>query len=201
MERDHSIPGARGLFIAPSSVIAVIIPWGTNNTSVFAGIVVFSLALIAVFASGKHDRCGSSHASEWRGCSWRWADGICFTAFCTPFSHCFKRTRNPNRLVFLFSLALAILAAFGLDQLAHQPPDAVSPNCPQRAVCFGGLHRRTPASRSRVGADWAERFSGHAWSYCVSVRHGAFCGAKRRVFKPVRDCGGDGPGASLSWET
>lgn len=102
----------------PSSVVAIVVPWlGNNNAAVFAGIVVLSLALIAVFAKWHilwvrlFTFLGLGGLLLALG-GWNLFHGLLYAVL--PI---FQMTRNPNRLVFLFSLALAILAAFGLDYL------------------------------------------------------------------------------------
>ena len=102
----------------PSSVIAVVVPWVVNNNAaVFAGIVVFSLALIAVFAKWQTRWVRLFTCLGMAGLllalgGWNLFHGLLYAV--VPL---FDKARNPNRLVSLFSLAVAILAAFGLDCL------------------------------------------------------------------------------------
>lgn len=101
----------------PSSVIAILMPYSTHIASIFAGIVVLSLALIAVFAKWQVRSVRLFTSLAMAGLllalgGWNLFHGLVYAVL--PL---FQRTRNPNRLVFLFSLAMAILAAFGLDHL------------------------------------------------------------------------------------
>jgi hypothetical protein len=103
--------------LTPSSVIGILLPWATQIADIFAGIVVLSLALIAVFARWQVRSVRLFAALGMAGLllalgGWNLFHGLLYSV--VPL---FQKTRNPNRLVFLFSLALAILAAFGLDYL------------------------------------------------------------------------------------
>ncbi len=103
--------------LTPSSVIGILLPWATQIADIFAGIVVLSLALIAVFARWQVRSVRLFATLGMAGLllslgGWNLFHGLFYAVL--PL---FQKTRNPNRLVFLFSLALAILAAFGLDYL------------------------------------------------------------------------------------
>ncbi len=103
--------------LTPSSVIAIIVPWGGQNGSAYAGIVVFSLALIAICALWQ---------TRWvRLFTWFALAGLLLALGGWNLFHgllyavlpLFHKARNPNRLLSMFGLGLAILAAFGLDCL------------------------------------------------------------------------------------
>jgi hypothetical protein len=102
----------------PSSLIAIVMPWvANNNAAVFVGIVVFSLALIAIFIAWQTQWVRLFTCLGMAGLllamgGWNLFHGLLYAVI--PL---FEKARNPNRLVCLFSLAVAILAAFGLDCL------------------------------------------------------------------------------------
>ena len=102
----------------PSSAIGIIVPWvANNNTPVFAGIVVLVLASIAIFAKWHTPWVRLFTCIGMAGLllalgGWNLFHGLLYAVI--PL---FEKARNPNRLVSLFSLGLAILAAFGLDCL------------------------------------------------------------------------------------
>jgi len=103
--------------MTPSSVIAILMPLSAHIAGIFTGVVVLSLALFAVFARWQ---VRPVRLFTWLGIAglllalggWNLFHGLLYAVL--PL---FQTTRNPNRLVFLFSMAVAILAAFGLDQL------------------------------------------------------------------------------------
>jgi hypothetical protein len=113
-----------GYSLTPSSVLAIIVPWGGQNGSAFTGIVVFSLALIAVFALWQTRWVRLFTSLALAGLllalgGWNLFHGILYAAL--PL---FQMARNPNRFLSMFGLGLAILAAFGLDCLRtglHMP--------------------------------------------------------------------------------
>jgi hypothetical protein len=110
--------------LTPSSVIAIIVPWGGQNGSAYVGIVVFSLALIAVFALWQTRWVRLFTCLGLAGLllalgGWNLFHGLLYAVL--PLFH---KARNPNRLLSMFGLGVAILAAFGLDCLRaglHMP--------------------------------------------------------------------------------
>ena len=101
----------------PSSWIAMIVPWGGHNTEAFTGIVVLSLAVMAI-VTGWQVRwvrlftCVALTGLLLALGGWNVFHGLLYAIL--PL---FGKARNPDRLISLFSLSIAILAAFGLDYL------------------------------------------------------------------------------------
>ena len=102
---------------APSSLMALVVPWGGNNMEAFAGVMVLTLAVIAICARWQ-DRwvrlftCLALAGLLLSLGGWNPFHGLLYTVL--PL---FAKTRNPNRLVSMFDLGVAFLAAFGLDCL------------------------------------------------------------------------------------
>ncbi len=105
----------------PASLMAVVVPWGGQDSGAFTGIVVLSLAAIAVFTSWR-DRwirlftCMAVAGLLFALGGWNVFHGILYAVL--PI---LEKARNPTRIVSLFGLGVSILAAFGLDRLRLDP--------------------------------------------------------------------------------
>ena len=103
--------------LPPSSLIAVLVPWGAPESDTFVGVVVLSLVSLAVLAAWQN-RWVRLFTSVALGAlllalgGWNLFHGLLYALL--PL---FEKARAPNRIIFLFGLALAILAAFGFDGL------------------------------------------------------------------------------------
>lgn len=101
----------------PSSLIALIVPWGARNVEAFVGVAVLGLTIIGVFTRW------SDRFVRWFTClalaglllslgGWNLIHGILYSAL--PL---FGKARIPSRLLSVFDLGVAPLAAAGLDAL------------------------------------------------------------------------------------
>ncbi len=102
---------------APSSLIALIVPWSAHNVEAFVGIGVLCLAIVAIFTrwSDRYVRlltCLSLAGLLLSLGSWNLIHGILYSTF--PL---FGKARIPSRLLSIFGLGMAPLAAAGLDSL------------------------------------------------------------------------------------
>ena len=107
--------------LPPSSLIATVLPWGGHSSETFTGIVVLSLALIAIFAKWQTRWVRLFASLALAGLllalgGWDVFHGILYAV--VPL---FGKARNPIRLVSMFSLGMAMLSAFGFDWLRSNP--------------------------------------------------------------------------------
>lgn len=115
----YRIPAAYSL--EPSSLLAIVLPWGGRDTEPFTGIVVLSLVLIAILAKWQTRwvrlfACLALAALLLALGGWNVFHGLLYTVL--PL---FGKARNPARLLSMFGLGMAILSAFGLDTLRTDP--------------------------------------------------------------------------------
>ncbi|HXB73748.1 MAG TPA: hypothetical protein VNY05_36250 [Candidatus Acidoferrales bacterium] len=101
----------------PSSLTALIVPWGGHNVEAFVGIVVLCLAVIAIFTrwSDRFVRLFTCLALGGLLLSlggWNLIHGILYATL--PL---FGKARIPSRFLSIFDLGIAPLAAAGLDSL------------------------------------------------------------------------------------
>lgn len=116
---DESIPYRvhAGAALAPSSLPAMILPFLGSDPALFTGLVLLVLAVIAVFCRWG-DRwvrlfaCIALAGLLLAFGGWDILHGVLYAVL--PL---FAKARNPDRLLCLFDLGIAILAAFGLDWL------------------------------------------------------------------------------------
>ncbi len=107
--------------LAPSSLLAIVLPWGGRNTGVFTGVVVLSLAVIAIVAKWQTLWVRLFACLALAGLllalgGWNVFHGLLYAVL--PL---FGKARNPARLLCLFGLGMAVLSAFGLDSLRTDP--------------------------------------------------------------------------------
>lgn len=103
--------------LAPSSLIAIVLPWGGRNTEPFTGIVVLSLAVIAIMERWQTRWVRLFTCLALAGLllalgGWNVFHGLLYAVL--PL---FGKARNPDRLLFMFGLGMAILSAFGFDSV------------------------------------------------------------------------------------
>ena len=108
----------------PSSLPAIIVPFLGSYAIAFTGVVLLALALFAVFCRWTERWVRVFTCIALAGLllalgGWDILHGVLYAVL--PM---FEKTRNPNRLLSLFCLGVAVLAAFGLDWLRS---GAVSP--------------------------------------------------------------------------
>ena len=101
----------------PSSLTALIVPWAAHNVEAFVGIVVLCLAVIAVFTRWSDPFVRLFTCLALAGLllslgGWNLMHGILYATF--PL---FGKARIPSRLLSIFDLGIAPLAAAGLDSL------------------------------------------------------------------------------------
>ena len=101
----------------PSALPAIIVPFLGGNALAFTGVVLLALAAIAVFCRWTERWVRLFTSVALAGLllalgGWDILHGVLYAVL--PM---FEKARNPNRLVCLFDLGIAVLAAFGLDWL------------------------------------------------------------------------------------
>lgn len=101
--------------LAPSALPAIVLPWGGRNTEPYTGVVVLSLAVIAVLTRWQTRWVRLFTSLALAGLllalgGWNVFHGILYAVL--PL---FGKARNPDRLVSMFGLGMAILSAFGFD--------------------------------------------------------------------------------------
>lgn len=110
--------------VIPSSLIALVVPFGGHNVEAFVGIVVLCLALIAVFTRWDDRFVRLLSGLALAGLllslgSWNLFHGLMYATL--PL---FGKARIPIRLLSIFDLGIAAMAAVGLDSLLthrHSP--------------------------------------------------------------------------------
>lgn len=123
----------------PASLIAMVVPWGGQNAGAFTGVVVLSLAAIAVFTGWQDRRVRLFTCIALAGLllalgGWNAFHGILYSVF--PI---LEKARNPNRIVFLFGVGVSILAAFGLDRLRLDPLSSITRSLSRVLIAMAGL--------------------------------------------------------------
>ena len=109
----YAIPAQNSL--SPASLLEMLFPWLGARTEAFVGVVALSLALIAVVGR-RQDRFVRLFAGIAAGAlllafgSWDFLHGIFYSV--VPL---FGKARIPYRILSLFDLGIAVLAALGLD--------------------------------------------------------------------------------------
>ena len=103
--------------VAPSSLLAMVLPWSGHNSEVFAGIVVLTLVLVAVFTRWDDRFVRLLAVLALAGLllslgGWNLLHGLLYATL--PL---FGKARVPIRLLAVFDLAIAPMAAIGLDSL------------------------------------------------------------------------------------
>ena len=106
-----------GFSFQPRSLVCIIAPWLGPNPHGFTGVIVFSLALVAL-VSGWSNRWVRTFAAIAMGGlllalgGSTPLHGIIYALI--PFV---EKSRNTARIIFLFNLGMAVLVAFAIDQL------------------------------------------------------------------------------------
>jgi hypothetical protein len=123
--------------LPPSSLMGVIVPWSTRPAEAFVGIGVLCLALIAIFT-----RWNERSA---RLLTWIAIAGLLLAFGGSNFLHgvlyavvpLFGKARTPLRLLSVFGLGIAPLAAAGLDSLIASRHSPVVRLAYRILICLG----------------------------------------------------------------
>lgn len=105
----------------PAALIAMVVPWGSQNTGAFIGVVVLSLAAIAVFTSWQDRWVRLFTCIAMGGLLLALGGRNVFHGILYSIVPMLEKARNPERIVFLFGMGVSILAGFGLDRLRLDP--------------------------------------------------------------------------------
>jgi hypothetical protein len=123
----------------PASLIAVVVPWGGQNAGAFIGVVVLSLAAIAVFTSWQDRWVRLCTCIAIGGGLLALGGRNVFHGILYSVVPILEKARNPDRIVFLFGLCASILAAFGLDRLRLDPLLPITRNLSRVLIALAGF--------------------------------------------------------------
>ena len=125
--------------IPPFSLFATVFPGVFRHFDPFVGVAALTLALLAGAIGWRDWRArlfgaiglgamiyGLGAHSVFQGALYALAPGL-------------DKARTPSAIVFLFQLAVAVLAAFGVDQLCSTPPSPWVRRAAMAALSFGAL--------------------------------------------------------------
>jgi hypothetical protein len=123
--------------LPPAALIGVAVPWETPNAEAFIGIVALGLALIGVFARWRERSVPLFACLAMAGLLLSLGDWNIFHGLLYAVTPLFGKARSPLRLLSIFDLGVAVLAAWGVDSLRMSLAPAVFRVATRALALFG----------------------------------------------------------------
>ena len=111
-----------GNSLLPSSMISMIVPWSGGNSEAFVGVGILALAAVAVCTAWRRRSVALVACIGLAGLFFAFGGINLLHGIAYSVLPIFGKARIPLRILAIFDLAVAVLAAVGLDSLASVAP-------------------------------------------------------------------------------
>jgi hypothetical protein len=125
--------------ISPSSLFATVFPGVFHHFDPFVGVAALTLALMALAIGWRDWRLRLLGAIGLGAMVYALGGHSVFQGALYALAPGLDKARAPSAIVFLFQLAVAVLAAFGVDRLSSTPPSLWVRRAALAALSFGAL--------------------------------------------------------------
>jgi hypothetical protein len=125
--------------ISPFSLFATVFPGVFHHFDPFVGVAALALAFMALAIGWRDWRLRLFGAIGLGAMVYALGDHSVFQGALYALAPGLDKARTPSAIVFLFQLAVAVLAAFGVDRLCATPPSPWVRRAALAALSFGAL--------------------------------------------------------------
>jgi len=125
--------------LLPSSIISMMVPWSGGNSEAFLGIGILALAAVAVCTAWRRQSVPLVACIGLAGLFFAFGGINLLHGIAYSILPIFGKARIPLRILAIFDLAVAVLAAVGLDSLASVAPSKAVTVVRRTLVAFGSI--------------------------------------------------------------